>query len=466
MIRLFGHYVSKLFLLLGALELSLLYGCVLGGYHIRANIMGGLPPLSVDHTLHSSGVLYAVLMLSAMIAMGLYQRGLQGAAALLVRLGISFFLATMAMSLIFYALPDLFLGRGVFGLVMLLSTTGILALRWAFFHIAGSEAKKHRVLVLGTGLNAARISQLESNEPEKLGFTVVNYVRLEDGTNIIPDDRQIELTGSLLDLASSQQANEIVIAVDDRRKGLPVDDILDCKMSGIVIFDLLTFFEKETSRINIDLLHPSWIYHSPGFHLGMLGLNAKRVGDLLASLLMILLFSPLILLVTLASLIESRGRDPVFYHQIRVGKGGKRFRVFKFRSMRTDAESDGVARWASSNDSRVTALGAFIRKTRLDELPQLYNVLKGDMSLVGPRPERPEFVLDLEKNIPYYRERHRMKPGLTGWAQLRYQYGSTLEDAKQKLQYDLYYVKNSNIFLDAVILLETAEVVLMGKGAR
>ena len=466
MIRLFGHYVSKLFLLLGVLELSLLYGCVLGGYYIRASIFGGLPPLSVDHTLHSSGMLYAALMLSAMIAMGLYQRGLQGAAALLVRMGISFFLATMAMSLIFYALPDLFLGRGVFGLVMLLSTIGILVLRWTFFYVAGTEAKKHRVLVLGTGLNAARISQLESNEPEKLGFTVVNYVRLEDGTNIIPDDRQIELTGSLLDLASSQQANEIVIAVDDRRKGLPVDDILDCKMSGIVIFDLLTFFEKETSRINIDLLHPSWIYHSPGFHLGMLGLNAKRIGDILASLLMILVFSPLILLVTLASLIESRGRDPIFYHQIRVGKGGKRFRVFKFRSMRTDAESDGVARWASSNDSRVTALGAFIRKTRLDELPQLYNVLKGDMSLVGPRPERPEFVLDLEKNIPYYRERHRMKPGLTGWAQLRYQYGSTLEDAKQKLQYDLYYVKNSNVFLDVVILLETAEVVLMGKGAR
>jgi len=170
--------------------------------------------------------------------------------------------------------------------------------------------------------------------------------------------------------------------------------------------------------------------------------------------------------VTLASLIDSRGRDPIFYSQVRVGENGKHISVHKFRSMRTDAESDGVARWASTNDSRVTALGTFLRKTRLDELPQLYNVLKGDMSLVGPRPERPEFVLDLEKTIPYYRERHRVKPGLTGWAQLRYQYGSTLEDAKQKLQYDLYYVKNMNIFLDMVVLLETVEVVLMGKGAR
>jgi exopolysaccharide biosynthesis polyprenyl glycosylphosphotransferase len=188
--------------------------------------------------------------------------------------------------------------------------------------------------------------------------------------------------------------------------------------------------------------------------------------DILVSLLMILGFSPFFILVSLASLIESRGRDPIFYHQVRVGKNGRPFNVYKFRSMRTDAEADGVARWAQTNDTRVTRLGAFIRKTRLDEIPQLYNVLKGDMSLVGPRPERPEFVLDLEKNIPYYRERHRLKPGLTGWAQLRYQYGSTLNDAKQKLQYDLYYVKNASIFLDLIILLETVEVVLMGKGAR
>lgn len=197
-----------------------------------------------------------------------------------------------------------------------------------------------------------------------------------------------------------------------------------------------------------------------------MGKNGKRMMDIIASLIMIILFSPLWIAVTLASLIESRGRDPILYSQVRVGENGRHFRVYKFRSMRTDAEADGVARWATTNDSRVTILGAFIRKTRLDEIPQLINVLKGDMSLVGPRPERPEFVLDLEKMIPYYRERHRVKPGLTGWAQLRYQYGSSLEDAKQKLQYDLYYVKNSNLFLDMVILLETVEVVLMGKGAR
>ena len=349
---------------------------------------------------------------------------------------------------------------------MIFSLAGILILRAVFFHFAGVESRKHRVLVLGTGVNAARIASMEENSPHQLGFTVVRYVRLEEGHSIISDDRQTELTGSLLDLVFELEINEIVIAVDDRRKGLPVDDILDCKMSGIVIFDLLTFFEKETSRVNIDLLHPSWIYYSPGFNVGVIGQNGKRLLDISVSALMIMMLSPFFVIITLLSLIGSLGRHPVFYHQSRVGQNGRTFRVHKFRSMKPDAESDGVARWATSNDTRVTMLGNFIRKTRLDELPQLFNVLKGDMTLVGPRPERPEFVLELEKQIPYYRERHRVKPGVTGWAQLRYQYGSSLEDSKQKLQYDLYYVKNANIFLDLVILLETVEVVLMGKGAR
>ena len=349
MIRLFGHYVSKLFLLLGGLEIALLYLCVLGGYALRANF-GEFQPEITNTSLHSSAALYASLTSAAMLAMGLYQRGLQEAAALLVRLGISFFLATMAMSLVFYWFPGLFLGRGIFGLAMLLSIAALLTLRTVFFHFAGTESQKHRVLVLGSGMNAARIDHLVESEPERLGFNVVKYVRLEDGNNIIDDEKQIELTGSLLELVTKLEINEIVIAVDDRRKGLPVDDILDCKMSGIVIFDLLTFFEKETSRINIDLLHPSWIYYSPGFHVGVGGQNGKRALDITVSLLMILLFSPLFLLVALASLIESRGRDPVFYSQVRVGENGEHIRVHKFRSMHTNAESDGVARWASAND--------------------------------------------------------------------------------------------------------------------
>ncbi|HHH40182.1 MAG TPA: TIGR03013 family PEP-CTERM/XrtA system glycosyltransferase [Sedimenticola sp.] len=466
MIRLFGHYISRTFLLLGILEFILFYLCLLAGHTIRHGLIGSGLPVEQQGSVFSSALLYSLLMSSSMIAMGLYQRGLRGTAALLVRLGVSFFLASMAMSLLFYAFPNLFQGRGVFGLAMLFSLVGVLILRLVFFKIVGVDSQKQRVLVLGTGVNAARIAQMEEEEPENIGFMVVKYVRLEYGSNIIPEERQVDLTGSLAELAFELEAGEIVIAVDDRRKGLPVDDILDCKMSGIVVFDLLTFFEKESARINIDLLYPSWIYYSPGFHVGVVAQYTKRLIDIFTSLIMLVGFSPFILLVSLASLIESRGRDPIFYHQVRVGLNGRPFRIHKFRSMRTDAESDGVARWAATDDQRITRLGSFIRKTRLDELPQLYNVLRGEMSLVGPRPERPEFVRDLEKEIPYYRERHRVKPGLTGWAQLRYQYGSTTDDAKQKLQYDLYYVKNASLFLDLIVLLETAEVVLMGKGAR
>ena len=198
----------------------------------------------------------------------------------------------------------------------------------------------------------------------------------------------------------------------------------------------------------------------------MLSVYLKRLFDISVSLVILIVASPFMLLVTLASLIESRGRDPVLYSQVRVGKNGKPFRVHKFRSMRTDAESDGVARWATKNDARVTFLGKFIRKTRLDELPQLFNVLKGEMSLVGPRPERPEFVAQLSRDIPYYAERHWVKPGLTGWAQMLYPYAATEEDTKRKLEYDLYYVKNGGTMLDAIILLQTIEVVLLGKGAQ
>jgi exopolysaccharide biosynthesis polyprenyl glycosylphosphotransferase len=237
-------------------------------------------------------------------------------------------------------------------------------------------------------------------------------------------------------------------------------------MSGFKVLDLLTFFEKELALVKIDLLHPSWIFFSPGFQMGVTGLYGKRLFDLAAGVILLAVASPLMLLVTIASLIESRGRDPVFYQQVRVGQNGKLFRLSKFRSMRADAESDGVARWASKNDVRITRLGAFLRKTRLDETPQILNVLRGDMSLVGPRPERPEFVDQLSASIPYYPERHRVKPGLTGWAQLLYPYGSGEEDARRKLEFDLYYVKHAGVVLDLIILLQTVEVVLLGKGAR
>jgi sugar transferase (PEP-CTERM system associated) len=342
---------------------------------------------------------------------------------------------------------------------------GVMAIRSLFVRFVGSDYQKRRVLALGTGSKAKLIQELLENEPET-GISLVGYVRLHDSENVIDEARQIQYRESLFQLAMAKQVDEIVVAVDDQRKRLPVDEILDCKMSGIQVLDLLTFFEKETSRIKISLLHPSWIFFSTGFHAGIAQQYGKRLLDICASLFILLMAFPVMLIIAAASLIESRGRDPVFYHQERVGLNGKVFKVHKFRSMRVDAESDGVARWASENDNRITRVGAFMRKTRLDELPQVFNVLVGNMSLVGPRPERPEFVTELSKAIPYYAERHRVKPGVTGWAQLLYPYGSTTDDAREKLQFDLYYVKNASLFLDLIILLETVEVVLLGKGAR
>ena len=462
MIRLFGHYVSKVYLLLGLLEFLVCFYSLVAGFYTRFGFSPSEFP-TTEYDLWVSATLYALLMITAMMAVGLYQRGVSFSAGFLVRLGLAYLLASMATSLLFYTIPGLLLWRGIMALAMLFSLVGILLLRSLYFRLLGPDARDHHVLVLGTGKQARSIYELEGN-PD--GFTVVGYVQLHETENEIPTGRRLNLDEPLLTFAVRNEVDELVVALDDRRRGLPLDDILDCKMSGIKVLDLLSFFEKETSRINIDILHPSWIYFSDGFQLGGLGQYAKRMMDIVGAALILLVGLPVMLLVALAIFIESGGRGPIFFHQTRVGLDGRPFKVYKFRSMRTDAEADGVARWASKNDSRITRVGAFIRKTRLDEMPQAYNVLKGEMSLVGPRPERPEFVEQLMKQIPYYNERHRVKPGLTGWAQLCYEYGATMDDARMKLQYDLYYVKNASVFLDLIILLENVEVVLWGKGAR
>ena len=462
MIRIFGHYISKAFLLLGVLEFLVSFFSLVAGYFVRFEMQNWGAEHSGD--LWGAAGLYAMLMSVSMLSVGLYQRGLPFSAGILVRLGLSFVFTTTAMSLVFYSFPDLFLGRGVMAFAVLFSFGGILGLRSLFFRLVGAEARLHRVLVLGAGKKAGMIEELDG---VRHGFTVVGYVRLSDKETLIADSRLLEYQGSLIDFVREQQVDELVVAPDDRRQSLPVDDVLDCKMSGVTVLDLLTFFEKETSRIKLDILHPSWIFFSNGFQLGSTGGDyGKRLLDIIGGLLILAVGLPLMVLVALAIAIESGGRGSVLFHQTRVGLNGRQFRVHKFRSMRMDAEADGKARWASKNDSRITRVGAIIRKARLDELPQVFNVLRGEMSLVGPRPERPEFIEKLADEIPYYNERHRVKPGLTGWAQLCYQYGSSTDDARHKLEFDLYYVKNASLFLDLIVLLETVEVVLWGKGAH
>ena len=462
MFRLFGHYVSKLYLLLGVVEFLVMFYSLLAGYYLRFSHSGSLS-VDVPYTLTWTAAAYAASMTVSMMSVGLYQRGLPFSAGLLARIGLSFLIASVVLSVLFYAFPDLVVGRGVVAYAMLFTFVGVLGLRSLFFRVTHSEIQANAVLVLGTGRQARMIAELE---PEQPGFRVVGYVPVSEQENEIPPQRRILHDRPLMDLVLAHEVDEIVVAPDDRRMRLPVDEILDCKMSGTMVLDLLSFFEKETSRIKLDILHPSWIFFSDGFRLSGLAEYAKRLLDVFGALLILLLTWPLMLLVALAIFVESKGRGPILFHQVRVGLNGRLFRVHKFRSMRTDAEADGVARWASKNDNRITRVGAVLRKARLDELPQVFNVLVGEMSLVGPRPERPEFVAKLEKEIPFYAERHRVKPGVTGWAQLSYSYGSTIEDARNKLEFDLYYVKNASAFLDLIILLETVEVVLWGKGAH
>ena len=462
MIRIFGHYVSKLYLLLGAVEFLVMFYSLLAGFYMRFS-MGDFSLVETPETLSYTALAYATAMTVSMISLGLYQRGLPFGAGLLVRLGLSFLVAGVAMAAVFYTFPDLVVWRGVMGFAMVFTLVGVLGVRSLFFRLTHSDAQSTRVLVLGTGRQARMIADLE---PQQEGIRVVAYVAINEHETDIPDERRVPHDRRLMDMVLAYQVDEIVVAPDDRRLRLPVDEILDCKMSGTMVLDLLSFFEKETSRIKLDVLHPSWIFFSEGFQLSGLAQSSKRALDLLAGLVILGISSPLMLLVALAIRIESGGRGPGLFHQVRVGLNGKTFRVHKFRSVRADAEADGVARWATKNDSRITRVGSFIRKTRLDELPQVFNVLRGEMSLVGPRPERPEFVEQLQRELPFYAERHRVKPGLTGWAQLSYPYGATIEDARNKLEYDLYYVKNASAFLDMIILLETVEVVLWGKGAH
>jgi sugar transferase (PEP-CTERM system associated) len=304
---------------------------------------------------------------------------------------------------------------------------------------------------------------------DRAGYHLVGMVRQSGDTSDLLDpltDRIYEAPDGLGALCVELDIDELVVALADRRQTLPVKDLLQCRLAGVTVLEFISFMERETGRIQLDLLNPSWIIFGQGFRRDGVRLFTARALDFIASGVLLVLASPIMLLTMLAIWLEDgRKGGSVFYRQARVGYEGRVFHLTKFRSMRVDAEASG-AQWAQKNDPRVTRVGAFIRKTRIDELPQLLNVLKGHMGFVGPRPERPEFVVELEAKIPFYAYRHSVKPGITGWAQLCYPYGSSVEDAAQKLQYDLYYVKNHNLLFDITILLQTVEVVLMGKGAR
>jgi sugar transferase (PEP-CTERM system associated) len=277
-------------------------------------------------------------------------------------------------------------------------------------------------------------------------------------------DNPVEAS-ALPQVVRQRRISEIIVALRDRRGGQePLAMLLACKLMGVRVLDLATFYERELALIRLEHLRSSWLIYGSGFDQSRMRAFIKRSFDLAASMVLVTITAPIMMLAAVAVRIESRG--PILFRQERVCEGGRAFMMLKFRSMRQDAEEDGKPRWASTGDSRITKVGKVIRRLRIDELPQLLNVLKGDMSFVGPRPERPFFVAQLAAEIPYYELRHNVKPGITGWAQVRLQYGASVEDAKRKLEYDLYYVKNHSLFLDLMILFETVQVVMLGKGAR
>lgn len=469
-IRLFNHYIHIPYILLGVIEAGLLLVAVFAGAWLRFGESifadGQSDPLWLLRA-----VVFALVMMGCNLAMGVYDSRLrEGFASMAMRSVVSFcLLGGATLTILYYIVPILYMGRGVLFLAVMFALLLVMPARWLFFEMVDARQLRRRIMIYGAGFSADRIRKAILADRRQFGIDIVGCVISGDDQPVVSDGQLLCCEpDELLRFAVAERVNEIVIALDERRRieggVFPLEQLLDCKLSGIAVLDAMDFYERETGQVELSLLTPSWMLFSTGFRYSELRDAGKRVFDLVVASLLLLIVWPFMLLTALAILLETGA--PVFYGQMRTGLNGKSFRLYKFRSMSKDAEKDGKAVWAQKNDSRITRVGSFIRNTRLDELPQLYNVLKGDMSFIGPRPERPEIVVDLVEKIPFYDQRHRVKPGLMGWAQLKYPYGASVEDAVCKLRYDLYYTKNHSLLLDLLILVQTVEVILLGKGVH
>ena len=461
--RLFSHYIPTEYFLLAVIEFFVLMAAYYVGIDLRFNENVWENRLG-DFFVHA--LVFTVVMQISLVAFGAYQRQHDEPGAMIAaRVGASMMLGMLLLSLAFYVIPEFMLGRGAFALAVFVSFVFIMMVRLVFRRISNAYDLRTRILVLGAGNTANLIKVAESND-ELHGLNFVGFMPMPGDRDTDSRISMAKTPGAMVKFVTENNIDVIVLAMDERREGLPVHELLDCKMGGVEVLDLLTFFERYTSKIRLDIMQPSWLFLSEGFEINDFRRMWKRLFDIVCVLVLAPVVLPVAVLASIAILIESRGREGVIYSQTRVSENGRHFQIYKFRSMVMEAEKDGVARWAAKNDARITRVGSVLRKFRIDELPQLFNVLRGDMSFVGPRPERPEFVEKLSENIPYYNERHRVKPGLSGWAQIRYPYGASEEDGFEKLQYDLYYVKNCSVLLDMLVILQTAEVVLLGKGAQ
>ncbi len=462
-VRIFSHYVrgKSITLLLG--DLLILTAGIYGSQWVS---LPGLPPvwLGLPPVLPKVVAFVLLGVLTFHIA-GLYDYSPHmGRKEVTVRVVTAAVMWVMVFAAFAYAIPSLRLARLASFLGVGCGLLGVSALRWLLSLQTTTDRFSERLLFVGASPVAERlIQELEVNNP---GYEVVGYVDDRPADEITLNDglRVLGTTDRLQEIAASAQVRSIVVALPERRGAFPMQALLDCKLGGIRIEDWPTFYEKLTGKIFVQNLRPSWLVFSEGFTRTRATSILKRIVDVTLSSVFLALGWPLFLLTAIAIKLDSRGS--ILLRQERVGERGRTFTLLKFRTMLNDAEALTGPIWATHEDPRITRVGRWLRKTRLDEFPQILNVLKGEMSFIGPRPERPHFVARLQEKIPYYAQRHTIKPGITGWAQVRYPYGATIEDAEEKLQYDLYYVKNMSIFLDTLILLSSIQVVLFGKGAR
>ncbi len=460
MIRIFNHYIPRSALRGLVFDLGLLLLLAVLALSIKLGDVARVVPVAGTHVIS-----FAACLLLVGSASGLYEPSSRVSAGRSMARALLVLLVLLPVAwLIFGLLPAESADGKTIQLSVMAGVSALVLRRAWLSHATSAASTRTRILIFGAGSAAKDVGEtLQKNDPNA---DIVGFV---PGPNekeaAVPAHRILPLDDTLPRLAHRLDVDEIVVALTERRAGsMPLRQLLDCKVSGTKVHDLNTHFEKTLGQIRIDYLNASWLIFGDGFNQGTARTLIKRVFDLFCAALLLVLAAPLMLATAILIKLESPGA--VLYRQERVGQNGSTFSIAKFRSMRNDAEKDGKPVWAAANDSRVTRIGAIIRKLRIDELPQLFNVLKGEMSLVGPRPERPYFVEQLTQEIPFYALRHSVKPGVTGWAQVRYPYGATVEDSQEKLQYDLYYVKNHTLFLDLVVLKETVGVVLTGKGAR
>jgi len=456
--QLFNRFVSTRSLTVFAGELLLIFGSV-------------ALAAAFQHTPDLAANLWKIALVTLVCQLCLYYNDfydltvVHSSRELVVRLLQAAGAASIVLAALYFVRPGLMIGDGIFVSALFVFLVAILGWRLAFNGVTGSLKLEERLLFVGTGETARKVAR-QVLDQHAFAYRVVGFID-DDATRIGERIVNPGIVGTPADierLVAAHRIDRIVVGLSDRRGKLPVEELLRAKMAGIRVEDATTTYERVTGKILLDDLRPSWLIFSDGFRVSRVTRLMKRTIDLTLSLVMALVALPLMALT--AVLVWLDDGWPVLYRQERVGENGRAFVLSKFRSMRKDAEKGGKPIWAKDGDDRITRVGRFIRKTRLDELPQLWNVMRGDMSFVGPRPERPFFVEQLAKEIPFYLQRHSVKPGLTGWAQVKYRYGSTVEDAMEKLRYDLYYIKHLSIVFDLTIVLDTVKVILFGKGAK